>query len=120
MSSLLLLQPSEGQDNEQVAYSNLDISVDTEISILRMGAKFMYRIRSFSVLTVDIRQITYQVEAVEGTVLLFDRFIRADSSLEPAKGMPFTVQLQDFCCVTVTCDKTLKNYYSYHSFHTYT
>lgn len=95
---------SSDDDDEQLTYTNLNISVDTEISILRIGPKFTYRIPSFSVVTVDIRQISYQVVTVEGDVLLFDGFIRADSSLdlEPAKETPFSVQLQDFCCVTVS------------------
>ena len=104
MASLLSSQPSghgDHDDDNEISYTNLDISIDTEISILKMGTKFTYRIPSFSVLTADIRHIRYQVVAIEGTMLIFDGFIRADSSLEPAKETPFTVKLQDFCCVTV-------------------
>lgn len=102
MASSSAAQPSGDQDDEDVTYTNLDISVGSEISILRMGSKFTYRIPSFPVLTVDIRHIVYQVVTVERNVLLFDGFIRADSSLEPAKETPFAVQIQDGCCVTVS------------------
>ena len=94
--------PSGDQDDVDVAYTNLDITVGTEISILSVGSKFTYRIPSFPVLTVDIRHIVYQAVTVEGNMLLFDGFIRADSSLEPAKETPFAVQIQDGCCVAVS------------------
>ena len=102
MASSSASQPSGDHDDEGVAYTNIDISVGSEISVLRMGSKFTYRIPSFPVLTVDIRHIVYQVVTIEGNVLLFDGFIRADSSLEPSKETPFTVQIQDGCCVTVS------------------
>ena len=77
MASSSASQPSgDHDDDEGVAYTNLDINVGSEISVLRMGSKFTYRIPSFPVLTVDIRHIVSQVVTIEGNVLLFDGFIR--------------------------------------------
>ena len=103
MASSSASQPPSGdQDNVDVAYTNLDITVGTEISILSVGSKFTYRIPSSPVLTVDIRHIVYQAVTAEGNMLLFDGFIRADSSLEPAKETPIAVQIQDGCGVAVS------------------
>ena len=44
--------------------------------------KFTYQVLSFSVLHVDLRQMKLQATAEEGSVLLYDGFIRADLSLE--------------------------------------
>ena len=55
---------------------------DAELSILDVGVKFSYRVPSFSVLHVDLRQIKFQVTAEDGSVLIYDGFIKADSSLE--------------------------------------
>jgi hypothetical protein len=54
----------------------LEIAVDTKITLLKIGRKFSYRVPNFFVLTVDLRQISYQVESADVTQLLFDGFIR--------------------------------------------
>lgn len=74
---------------------------DTEISILDIGVKFSYRVPSFSVLHVDLRQIKFQVTAEDGSVLLYDGFIRTDPSLED-RETPYSVRLKDFCFVPVS------------------
>lgn len=93
------LEPTEASQTR--GYHLLEIAVDTEITILKLGSKFSYRIPSFSVLHVDMRQISYQVLSADGAMLLFDGFIRADSGLDVQKQTPFTIQLKDFCFVTV-------------------
>ena len=93
------LEPTEASQTR--GYHLLEIAVDTEITILKLGSKFSYRIPSFSVLHVDMRQISYQVLSADGAMLLFDGFIRADSGLDVEKQTPFTIQLKDFCFVTV-------------------
>ena len=98
MASLALELPVEASAG---GYHLLEIGVDTEITILEMGNKLSYRIPSFSVINVDIRQITYQVLSGDGTVLKFDGFIHADSGLID-KHTPFTIQLKDYCFVTVS------------------
>ena len=55
---------------------------DAELSILDVGVTFSYRVPSFSVLHVDLRQIKFQVTAEDGSVLIYDGFIKADPSLE--------------------------------------
>lgn len=78
--------------------SNFYCGFDTKISILDMGVKFSYQVPSFSVFHVDLRQIKLQVTAVDGSVLLYDGFIRADLSLED-RETPYSVKLKDilFC-----------------------
>ena len=99
------LELKELETSQPGGYHLLEIAIDTEITVLKMGRKFSYRIPSFSVLTVDLRQISYQVESSDGAQLLFDGFIRADSGMETEK--PFTIQLKDFCFVTVSGPITL-------------
>lgn len=84
---------------EQV--TDLELGLDTEISILKLGAKISYQVPSFSVIIVDIRQITYQVLSKDGAVRIFDGFIRADVSLDLGEKTPFSVQIKDFCFVAV-------------------
>ena len=98
MASLLSSQAAE---SEAVAYATSEICVDTEISILSMGTKLTYTIPSFSVISVDVRQISFQVLAVDGTVLMFDGFICADSSLDVGDRTPFAIKLKDYCFVTI-------------------
>ena len=50
-----------------------------------------------------MRQITFQVLAVDGTVLLFDGFIRADSLLDVGDKAPFSIKLKDY----LSCNRKL-------------
>ena len=63
--------------------------------------KFTYQVPSFSVLHVDLRQMKLQATAEDGSVLLYDGFIRADPSLED-REMPYSVKVKDFCFVLVS------------------
>ena len=94
--------PSQAAESDTVAYATLEISVDTEISILSMVTKFTYTIPSFSVLSVDVRQITFQVLAVDGFVFIFYGFIHVDSPLDLGDRAPFAINLKDYCFVTVS------------------
>ena len=57
---------------------------------------------SFSVISVDVRQITFQALADDGSVFIFDGFIRAGSSLDLGDMTPLAIKLKDFCFVTVS------------------
>ena len=87
---------SQATESDVVAYATLEICVDTEISILSMGTKLTYTI---PVISADVRQISFHVLAVDGTVLMFDVFIHAESSLD---GTPFAIKLKDYCCKSMT------------------
>ena len=50
--------------------ANSVVDFDTELSILDVGVKFSYRVPSFSVLHVDLRQIKFQVTAEDGSVMM--------------------------------------------------
>ena len=80
--------------------TRLSVEVDSQVSILDMGVKFSYRVPSFSVLHVDLRQIKFQLTA-EGCVMLFDGFILADPELD-MKSAPFSLKLKDYCFVPVS------------------
>ena len=85
----------------QTPYATVSVEVDTQVSILDMGVKFSYRLPSFSVLHVDLRQINFQITAEEGCVMMFDGFIRADPELD-MKSVPFSLKLKDYCFVPVS------------------
>ena len=53
-------------------------------------------------LYVDLRQVEIQMTKDDGSVLLFDGFIRADPSLE-RMPVPFSVVVKRFCFVPVIC-----------------
>ena len=72
-----------------------------QVSILEMGVKFSYRLPSFSVIHVDLRHIKFQLAAAEGSVMLFDGFIRANPELE-MKNIPLSLKLKDYCFVPVS------------------
>ena len=84
-----------------IACSSHQITVDTEVSILELFVKFTYQVPSFSVLYVDLRQVKIQVTKDDGSVLLFDGFVRADPSLE-RMPVPFSIVVKRFCFVPVT------------------
>ena len=89
----------------------VDVETDTKLSILRMGLKFSYQIPTFSVISVDLRQIAIQLTSQNGTVMLFDGFIRADPSLNTL-NVPFTLTLKYFCFVPVS-GLQLYSYFTY-------
>ena len=86
---------AEGSLDE--ASKTVGVYVDMEVSVLNVGVKFSYQIPSFSVITVDLRQMKFQLAAEDGSVRLFDGFIRAEPSIVPEK-VPFAAE---FCFVTV-------------------
>ena len=65
------------------------------VSILELAVKFTYKVPSFSVLYVDLRQVKIQITKDDGSVLLFDGFIIADLSLE---RMPVPFSVVCFAC----------------------
>ena len=93
------VQQEEARMANSLATSVVDF--DAEVSILDMGVKFTYQVPSFSVLHVDLRQTKLQVTAEDGSVLLYDGFIRADPSLDD-KETPYSVKVKDFCFVPVS------------------
>ena len=76
------------------------IDVDTTVTILNMGVKFCYRIPTFSVVYVDLRQVEVQLQNQSSSMTVIDAFIRADPALDEVLP-PFCVQLNDFCFVPV-------------------
>ena len=83
----------------QPAEQQCKVDVDTCATILDMGVKFCYRIPSFSVFNVDLRQVEVQLET-SVTVVKVDAFIRADPALDDVV-LPFCVHLNEFCFVSV-------------------
>ena len=82
------------------SHPNFKVAVDTEVFILDLAVKFTYQVPSFSVLYmyVHLRRVEIQVTKDDGSVLLFDGFIRADPSLE-RMPVPFSVVVKRFCFV---------------------
>ena len=76
------------------------IDVDTTVTILNMGVKFCYRIPTFSVVYVDLRQVEVQLQNQSSSMTVIDAFIRADPALDEVLP-PFCVQLNDVCFVPV-------------------
>ena len=58
------------------------IDVDTTVTILNMGVKFCYRIPTFSVVYVDLRQVEVQLQNQSSSMTVIDAFIRADPALD--------------------------------------
>ena len=87
--------------SQRTQYATVSIEVDSQVSILEMGVKFSYRLPSFSVIHVDLRHIKFQLAAAEGSVMLFDGFIRANPELE-MKNIPLSLKLKDYCFVPVS------------------
>ena len=81
---------------------SLELGMDAEISVLKLGAKLSYKVPCFPVIHVDLRRIPYQVLSSDGGVMIY--VIRADSSLDMGKRTPFSLQLKDSCMVAVGCN----------------
>ena len=76
----------------------LPISDGTELSVLDLGVEFPYVIPSFSVLEVFLRQATLQVESMDGSVHLYDGFLRSYPGLNAA-NTSFCLMLTRHCFV---------------------
>lgn len=83
--------------------STLPVSVPiTELSVLDLGVEFSYAIPSFSCIDVYLRQATIQFESLlDGSVHLYDGFLRSDPSLGPA-NTPCCLTLTSHCFVSVS------------------
>ena len=70
--------------------SSLSVDVDAELSILEMGVKFSYRVPSFSVLHVELRQIKLQLTTEESFVrasfsmVLYELILQLKQSARPS------------------------------------
>ena len=75
------------------------------VRVLRLGPEFSYKVPSFSVLTVDLRQATMQIERVDSdgeiAVQCTDGFIRSDAQLDRII-CPFLLTLSNSCLVPVS------------------
>ena len=81
--------------------SGFQVESNTEITILDIAVKFTYQVPSFSVFQPNLRQVEIQVVAGDGSVLLFDAFIRADTTLENL-SVPFSIIVEEFCFIPVS------------------
>ena len=72
----------------------------TELSVLDVGVEFIYRIPSYSVISVGLRQVTIQFVTMAGSVRVYDAFIRSGPSLT-FQTSPFSIVLQEYCFVSV-------------------
>ena len=68
------------------------------VTILDVGVEFTYTVLSFSVLQVNLRQATVQIELDDGSGVLYDSFIQAHPSL-PARrsSVPFYITIEKHC-----------------------
>ena len=73
------------------------------VTVLDIGVEFTYTVPSFSVLQVDLRQATVQVELDNGTGVLYDCFLKAHPSL-PARQccIPLYLTIEKHCFVPVS------------------
>ena len=85
--------------------SGFQVESNTEITILDIAVKFTYQVPSFSVFQPNLRQVEIQVVAGDGSVLLFDAFIRADTTLENL-SVPFSIIVEEFCFLPVSLKKS--------------
>ena len=75
------------------------------ISVISLGVQFTYIIPSFSVIHVELRQAAHQVELSDGSVRLYNGFLRSDRSLpDPSRRstIPFALTIQSHCFVDVS------------------
>ena len=82
------------------------------IAILRVGVPFTYAVPSFSVLSVTLRQIMFEM-IVDGQKKVFHGFIRDDPSLD--RPLPASLSVTEHCFVDVSvrfCVNNLKVYES--------
>ncbi len=86
--------------------SSVDIAINNgvNVSVLDIGVQFIYRIPGFSVIEVELRQGTFQFEHLDGSVRLYDGFLRSDQSFPDASRpstTPFAITIRDHCFVDV-------------------
>ena len=73
------------------------------VTVLDIGVEFTYIVPSFSVLQVDLRQATVQVELDNGTGVLYDCFLKAHPSLpERQCCIPLYLTIEKHCLVPVS------------------
>ena len=71
------------------------------IDILQVGVAFVYRIPRFSVVSINLRQITFQAVLTDRTTVTYRRFIRDDHSLE-GRDYPASILVKEYCFVEVS------------------
>jgi len=87
--------------------ADVEISLDSVISVLELGVKFSYTIPSFSSMFVDLRPAKFQYECSlssalsQSSVVVIDGFIKAERSLDCA-CTPFCIEIKNFCFVPVS------------------
>lgn len=85
--------------------STLPVAVDSKVSIMDVGVKFTYQVPSFSAIRVDLRQVEIQVEIEDGSVSLYDGFMRDSPSLEKII-VPISIHVKDLCYIPVSSECT--------------
>ena len=88
--------------------TSVDIVINNgvNVSVLNIGVQFTCRIPSFSVIEVELRQGTFQFEHLDGSVRVYDGFLRSDQSFpDPSRPSttPFAITIKDHCFVDVSC-----------------
>ena len=88
--------------------TSVDIAINNgvNVSVLNIGVQFTYRIPSFSVIEVELRQGTFQFEHLDGSVRVYDGFLRSDQNFpDPSRPSttPFAITIKDHCFVDVSC-----------------
>ena len=82
--------------------TSVDIAINNgvNVSVLNIGVQFTYRIE------VELRQGTFQFEHLDGSVRVYDGFLRSDQSFpDPSRPSttPFAITIKDHCFVDVSC-----------------
>ena len=90
--------------------TSVDIAINNEVnvSVLNIGVQFTYRIPSFSIIEVELRQGTFQFEHLDGSVRVYDGFLRSDQSFpDPSRPSttPFAITIKDHCFVDVSASQ---------------
>ena len=67
------------------------------------GASFMYRIPRFPVVTINLRQITFEAIFSDGSTITYDGFIHEHSTLY-GHNYPATIRIYESCFVEVGCE----------------
>lgn len=76
------------------------VSDGMQLSLLTLGTEFLYRIPSFAVIHVPLRQVTIQIEDSDGRVYLHDGFVRSES--HATLHTPCSMILRHHCFVPVS------------------
>ena len=73
----------------------------SEVSLLDLGVECTYTVPSFSVLSVPLGQTTIQTQLPDGSIRLYDGFVRSDARLKSVIT-PFCLTLKQHCYVPVS------------------